>query len=69
MNALLKALDHMGLTVTSQNIPYVEMIQDAGDVRDGEPFPFAFYEALRSLWKDPSVEAVWGRRNEEALPE
>ena len=69
MNALLEALDFMDFTISSTNIPYVEMIQDARDVRDGEPFPYAFCEALRTLWKDPSVEAVWGMRNEAALPE
>jgi guanine nucleotide-binding protein subunit alpha len=69
MNALLDALDLMDFTVSSTNIPYIEMVRDAGNVRDGEPFPYALYEALRSLWKDPSVKAVWKRRNEAALPE
>ena len=69
MNALLEALDLMDFTVSSTNIPYIEMIRDAGNVCDGEPFPYTLYEALRSLWKDPSVKAVWKRQNEAALPE
>jgi guanine nucleotide-binding protein subunit alpha, other len=68
MRMLLDARENMDYTVAPLNSPYVEIIQAARSLRDGEAFPIAFYEALTSLWNDSSVQAVWERRNENGLP-
>jgi guanine nucleotide-binding protein subunit alpha, other len=66
---VLDAMEDMDLKVSEDNIPYVELIEDANDIRDGEPFPQSYYEPLKSLWSDPNVERAWQRGNEAALPE
>jgi len=66
---LLDAMQDMGLKLQEHNISYVDMIENAADIRDGEPFPAAFHEPLISLWNDPGVQTAWGRGNEAALPE
>lgn len=66
---LLDAMEDMGLEVTPENVDYVEMIENAADIRDGEPFPTSFMGPLQSLWSDPMVQKAWERGNEAALPE
>src|ERR1700733_5500954 len=66
---LLDAMEDMDLKVSESNLPYVDMVEDASDIRDGEPFPQPYYQALKSLWSDPNVERACQRGNEAALPE
>jgi guanine nucleotide-binding protein subunit alpha len=66
---LLEAMDDMGLKVTEENMQYLEMVENAQDLRDGEPFPKEYYVPLKSLWTDPNVQKAWSRGNEAALPE
>jgi guanine nucleotide-binding protein subunit alpha, other len=66
---VLDAMGDMELKVSEENIPYVDLIENAHDIRDGEPFPRRFLEPLRCLWADPSVQQTWSRGNEAALPE
>jgi hypothetical protein len=69
MKAVLDAMDDMELKVTEPNLQYIDLIENADDLRDGEPFPTKFYEPLTSLWKDPNVQSAYARGNEAALPE
>jgi guanine nucleotide-binding protein subunit alpha, other len=66
---VLDAMEDMDLKVAEAHIPYVDLIEDANDLRDGEPFPQTYYEPLKALWSDPNVERAWLRGNEAALPE
>jgi len=66
---LLDAMEDMELTVMEENLPHVELIDNATDLRDGEPFPMPYYQPLKSLWEDPNVQKAWERGNEAALPE
>ncbi|KAL0578375.1 hypothetical protein V5O48_003627 [Marasmius crinis-equi] len=66
---LLDAMEDMELKVSEENIGHVDLIENARDIRDGEPFPVTFYEPLKSLWTDPNVQRAWERGNEAALPE
>ena len=66
---MLDAMVDMELTVSPENMGYVDMIDSAPDVRDGEPFPPEYEPALRALWKDENVRKAWDRGNEAALPE
>ena len=52
-----------------QHQGYVELVMDAPDLPDGEPFPIHYLEALQSLWKDPGIVKAIERGNEAALPE
>ncbi|KAG5641763.1 hypothetical protein DXG03_004275 [Asterophora parasitica] len=69
MKYLLDAMDDMDLKVSEQCIPYVDVIENATDIRDGEPFPMQYYQPLKSLWEDRNVQKAWDRGNEAALPE
>lgn len=69
MQALLESMEDMDLKVSEENQDYVEVIENAPDIRDGEPFPTSFYEPLKSLWTDQHVQQAWVRGNEAALPE
>lgn len=69
MQALLESMEDMELEVAPENVEYIDLIENAPDLRDGEPFPTTFYQPLRSLWADASVQKAWSRGNEAALPE
>ncbi|TFK64229.1 heterotrimeric G-protein alpha subunit, GPA2-like protein [Pluteus cervinus] len=66
---LLDAMEDMDLKVSEENQAHIEMIDNALDLRDGEPFPPSYYEPLKALWADPGVQKAWSRGNEAALPE
>ncbi|KAK0232000.1 heterotrimeric G protein alpha subunit 4 [Armillaria nabsnona] len=66
---VLDAMEDMDLKVQEDNEKYLEVIENARDLRDGEPFPMEYYEPLESLWNDPEVQKAWQRGNEAALPE
>ncbi|KAG6915633.1 hypothetical protein DXG01_010634 [Tephrocybe rancida] len=69
MKYLLEAMEDMELKVSEANISHVDLIENASDLRDGEPFPLNYYEPLKKLWEDPNVQKAWERGNEAALPE
>jgi len=69
MKYLLDAMDDMHLAVSDDNSKYIPMIDDATDLRDGQPFPQDYLEPLRKLWEDPAVQKTWERGNEAALPD
>ena len=69
LNTLLEAMEDMNLEVSDDNAEYVQLIADAPDIRDGQPFPPEYLEPLKKLWDDPSVQKAWERGNEAALPE
>jgi len=69
MKYVLDAMQDMDLKVSEENMPYLDLIENATDLRDGEPFPMSYYQPLKSLWEDPNVQKAWERGNEAALPE
>lgn len=69
MQALLEAMEDMELKLAEENHDYIDLIENAPDLRDGEAFPESFYQPLLSLWQDPNVQKAWSRGNEAALPE
>jgi guanine nucleotide-binding protein subunit alpha, other len=52
-----------------QHQAHVEMVMDAPDLADGEPFPINYLETLQTLWNDPGILKAIERGNEAALPE
>lgn len=66
---LLDAMDVFEIKVLEENIPNVELIDNAKDIGDGEPFPTQYIEPLKALWADPNVQKAYDRGNEAALPE
>ena len=69
MNYVFEAMEDMGLEIAEDNLSYMELIQNARDIREHEPFPVAYYEPLKALWADNGVQQAYGRGNEAALPE
>ncbi|KAH9048808.1 heterotrimeric G protein alpha subunit 4 [Lactarius hengduanensis] len=66
---VLDSMEDMELEVSPENSEHVELVESAGDLREGEIFPSQFYEPLRALWNDKGVQRAWDRGNEAALPE
>ena len=66
---LLDAMEDMNLEVSPENVEHIELVENASDLRDGEPFPVSYLEPLKSLWFDFNVQKAWERGNEAALPE
>lgn len=66
---LIDAMEDMELKVAEDNIPHLDVVENATDLRDGEPFPMTYYEPLKALWEDTNVQKAWERGNEAALPE
>ena len=62
-------MEGMELEVMEEHIEYVKVIENARDVREGEPFHAECLEPLKQLWVDPGVQRAWERGNEVALPE
>ncbi|KAI8983317.1 heterotrimeric G protein alpha subunit 4 [Trametes punicea] len=69
LTSVLEAMEDMELEVSPENQHLVQMIQDASDIKDGEPFPIEYRDVLKRLWEDPNVQAAYSRGNEAALPE
>jgi hypothetical protein len=69
MKYILDAMEDMELKILEENIPHVDLIENASDIRDGEPFPMSYYEPLKSLWDDPNIQKAYQRGNEAALPD
>ncbi|KDQ49583.1 hypothetical protein JAAARDRAFT_42754 [Jaapia argillacea MUCL 33604] len=69
LQSVLNAMADMELQVEEKNIEYAEMVENAVDLKDGEPFPIEFLEPLRKLWGDENVRRAYERGNEAALPE
>lgn len=66
---VLDAMEDMELEVLEENLPYVELVDGARDLRDGEAFPTEYHPPLKALWADPNVQKAYERGNEAALPE
>lgn len=66
---VLDAMEDMELKVSEENQEYIQLIEDAQDIRDGQPYPVEYLEPLRKLWDDTNVQKCWERGNEAALPD
>lgn len=66
---LLDSMEDMELEVLEENKQYFDVLESDTDIRDGEPFPSVYYEPLKRLWEDPSVQKAWERANEAAIPD
>ncbi|TBU48722.1 heterotrimeric G protein alpha subunit 4 [Dichomitus squalens] len=66
---VIDAMEDMELEVSPENQDLVPIVEDASDIKDGEPFPTEFHDVLKRLWEDPNVQAAYARGNEAALPE
>ncbi|KAI0719072.1 heterotrimeric G protein alpha subunit 4 [Cerioporus squamosus] len=66
---VIDAMEDMELEVSPENHHLVPMIEDASDIKDGEPYPQEYHDVLKKLWEDPQVQAAYARGNEAALPE
>jgi guanine nucleotide-binding protein subunit alpha len=64
---VLEAADHLELALSSEKD--AQAIEDAPDIKDGEPFPMEYKGVLQRMWRDESVQAAIARGNEFALPE
>lgn len=69
LKSVLDAMEDMQLEVSAENEEYVQLIEDAQDLRDNQPFPEEYHEPLQKLWEDTNVQKAWERGNEAALPE
>lgn len=69
MNYVFDAMEDMGFEIAEEHLPHVELIQNARDIREHEPFPVTYHEPLKALWADSGVQEAYGRGNEAALPE
>ncbi|CDO70956.1 hypothetical protein BN946_scf184829.g65 [Trametes cinnabarina] len=67
--SVIEAMEDMELEVSPENSWLVQKIQEASDIKDGEPFPIEYRDILKQLWEDPNVQAAYSRGNEAALPE
>lgn len=69
MKYVIDAMEEMELSILPENEDFVQMVIDAADLKDGEPFPTDYYDPLKKLWEDPNVQKAWERGNEAALPD
>ncbi|KAK0471188.1 heterotrimeric G protein alpha subunit 4 [Armillaria novae-zelandiae] len=65
---IFDAMLDMHLAVSQDDLRYLSRIQYLF-LSSGEPFPMAYLQPLKVLWRDPGVQEAWHRGNEAALPE
>jgi guanine nucleotide-binding protein subunit alpha len=69
LRSILEAMEAFGIPLTERNVRYIDMVEHAPDLRDGEPFPMEYLAPFKSLWQDENLQAAYERGNEAALPE
>ncbi|KAH8826020.1 guanine nucleotide binding protein, alpha subunit [Flagelloscypha sp. PMI_526] len=71
MKSVLDAMQDMEISLSStiQESGWPQLLEEAEDVKDGDPFPASYLPVLKSLWTDPVVQLAVSRGNEAALPE
>lgn len=69
MAAIIDILDEQGIAVLASNRRYIQLVDHRPSLSTGEPFPVKYLEPLKSLWRDPAVQATYARGHEFAAPE
>ena len=69
MKQLLESLEDMELHISEDLEEHSRLLEDPPDVKDGAPFPTDYYEPLKLLWNDETIQKAWRRGNEAALPD
>ena len=69
MKQLLDALEDMDLKLDETSLEPIRYVEEAPDIKDGQPFPGDYYEPLKQLWDNENVQKGWSRGNEAALPD
>ncbi|KDQ17576.1 hypothetical protein BOTBODRAFT_105257 [Botryobasidium botryosum FD-172 SS1] len=69
MRLIFEAMENFEYEIKESNQKYLRLIDDAPDIRDGDPFPAEYLETLQLLWNDPQVKKAYARGNEAALPD
>lgn len=70
MSSLLDAMEEWGTGFANpENVRHLQLLFSYPDIAEDEPFPPSYLVALRELWHDVGVQAVYRRANEAALPE
>ena len=69
MKMLLESLDDMDLQISEDMEERARLLEDPPDVKDGAPFPQDYYQPLKALWQDDTIQRAWRRGNEVALPD
>ncbi|GAA5828158.1 hypothetical protein JCM5353_007810 [Sporobolomyces roseus] len=68
--AVFAVMDEYRIEVADPSLRSIRyMIEDAGDLREGEPFPQELYFPMRSLWRDPSLQLALSKGTEATVPE
>lgn len=72
MKAVIEALEDMDLHISDDNediVKYINYVENAPDIKDGQPFPTEYLSPLRKLWQDETIQKCLSRGNEAALPD
>ncbi|KAH8795923.1 guanine nucleotide binding protein, alpha subunit [Flagelloscypha sp. PMI_526] len=71
MKSVLDVMEGLGITPSAdiQANSWLQLLEDAPVVKDGDPFPADYFYILKKLWADSSVQQAISRGNEAALPE
>ena len=59
MVTMLDALQQRDGRLSEDNARNAQLVRNADELHNGEPFPIPLYGALSYLWDDPSVRAIW----------
>ncbi|PWZ02427.1 putative guanine nucleotide-binding protein alpha-2 subunit [Testicularia cyperi] len=70
MKTILDAMEEWEFDFSSPaNSSHISLFVSYPDIAEDEPFPAVYLPALRQLWADDGVQAVYKRGNEAAIPE
>jgi guanine nucleotide-binding protein subunit alpha len=69
MKCVLDAMDDLDLAHAPEHADDAVLVEEAPDIKDGQPYPEHYQAALARLWADPAIQTTIARGNEFALPE
>jgi guanine nucleotide-binding protein subunit alpha len=69
MKCVLDAADELELQPSSEVADAIALIEESPDIKDHQPYPSEYHEALQRLWDDETVQAAVKKGNEFALPD
>ncbi|GAA5895424.1 guanine nucleotide-binding protein subunit alpha [Sporobolomyces salmoneus] len=70
ISAVFILMDEFRIEVSDPSLRSIRyMLDEAGELREGEPFPQELYFPIRSLWRDPGVQLALSKGTEATIPE
>lgn len=67
---LLRVVEETEDLVISEDVGrWRDLLQQAPDLQDSQPFPIEYKQSIEAVWRDPTVQRAWIHASEATVPE